>query len=388
MKTYIHTLLLLLLLPLVALGQQLSWERTFSQALPRMMQDPLVKVATDHVGHLFLDVNATAFLCDAEYFLPRTEGYTYVGSRLIPALRYVINEQVSFRGGVVLTALAGREGLWKAQPMLTFDFVPAQWLHLVMGTINGGQGHHLDAPLYNPNRWYYAYKEDGVQLLTTTSYWQSDTWVDWEHFLEPWTPDQERFTLGSRHELFLFNQNHPERHHWQISMPLAFVGSHRGGQVSTLDTCIETLFNEQLGLRAAWLGEAVSFGIQLPLYLYQNGSPQGERYRPFDQGFGLWPSANITISFLRSLFEVQAGFWRGSQFLSLHGNYLFMSVSDHKADYLQPDVHLLTLHLGYEYHFQGFDFALNFQGYYDIDFSRLDLSVGLSLAFGHSFRLF
>lgn len=329
---------------------------------------------------LFLEVKADAFVCDAEYFLPRTKGFTYVGTRLLPALRYSVNDQVSLRAGILLTALAGHEGLWKVQPVLSFDFSPAPWLLLRMGTIDSDRQHLLGDPICDHNRWFYDYKQDGMQILTHTQHWESDSWLDWQHFLEPWTPDQERFSLGTRHQFFLFNRQQAERLHWQVSLPLAFVGNHRGGQVSTLDTCIETLFNEQVGLRATWNGNLLSFSIDVPLFLYQNGTPHDERHQPYDNGWGVWPSAQVSALWGRNHLQLQAGFWRGSQFISPHGNALFMSISDHD-DYLQPDVHLATLSAEYLYRYKDFTFGINLHSFYDTDLHKLDLDAAILMRF-------
>jgi hypothetical protein len=67
-----------------------------------------------------------------------------------------------------------------------------------------------------------------------------DTWLHWEDLLEPWQPKQERFSLGSSHLLILGEGLCHGR--MTVSLPLSFLGSHRGGQFSSLDTCIQSLF--------------------------------------------------------------------------------------------------------------------------------------------------
>ena len=147
-----------------------------------------------------------------------------------------------------------------------------------------------------------------------------------------------------------------------------------------MDTCIETIFNEQVGLRATWLGEHVVFGIEVPLYLYQNGSPKNERHRPFDQGWGVWPNAHLAADWRRNQVMVTVGFWRGCQYLSSLGNALFMSISDHD-DYIQPDVHLATIKMEYLYRHKDFSFGINAQSYYDTDHQKMDLDIGIVMRF-------
>ncbi|MBR3828307.1 MAG: hypothetical protein IKJ40_03285 [Bacteroidales bacterium] len=125
--------------------------------------------------HLTLDIDATGFFYDAEYVTSMAKGYTVAGFRLSPALAYGINERAQLRIGFNATAFAGLDSLYRLRPTLSLVYAPTQWLTLVAGTIYGSHTHRLDAPVYDPSRWIFNYQEDGLQILTKTKIWNSDT---------------------------------------------------------------------------------------------------------------------------------------------------------------------------------------------------------------------
>lgn len=214
---------------------------------------------------LSLGIDATTFFRDAEYFMPFTRGYPMSGFRLTPTLRYTMPaDGFSAKAGVMLTGVAGTQGLWKVEPVLTLRYAPSSRFVIQMGTFDGSDQHYLDAPMYDPERYFIDYKEDGVQLMWAGNHRVSDTWVNWETFLEPWTPDQERFTLGSNNQLIFSLGGH------ELQIPLVFMGSHRGGQFTTLDTCIETLFNEQVGLGFQINKEKYNCVLAFDAFFFQN----------------------------------------------------------------------------------------------------------------------
>ena len=132
------------------------------------------------------------------------KGFTITGFRLAPTLNYGINHRSRLRAGMDLTLFAGMDSLYSVRPILSLIYMPTRWLLITAGTINGGYHHDLGLPAYDPARWITNPVENGLQIETDTRLWNSDTWLDWEHYLKPWTPDQERFTMGSRHEFSVF----------------------------------------------------------------------------------------------------------------------------------------------------------------------------------------
>lgn len=337
---------------------------------------------------LRLEVDATTFFRDAEYFMPFTKGYTISGFRLTPVLHYLMPSDKFFaKAGVMLTGVAGTEGLWKVEPVLTLRYVPSSRFVIQMGTLDGSDQHYLDAPMYDPERYFIDYKEDGLQLMWAGDHWMSDTWVNWETFLEPWTADQERFTLGSNN-ILLFSLG---RHELQI--PLVFMGSHRGGQFTALDTCIETLFNEQVGLDLQLVKkEGYDGSFAFSAFFFQNQSP--EPHTMFNKGWGVYPRAKVGLSSPegRRSGSVTLGYWYGDRYQSARGSWLYQSVSWHKADFSQPVRRMITGSVTFVQMGKSstrssaatsasWNLSLSADAYYDLDLKKTDFAIGLIMNF-------
>ena len=148
-------------------------------------QPPTDSDLVHNCRHLSLDVDANGFFLDAEYATPFAKGYSVAGFRLSPTLVYGINERAQLSVGLNASAFAGLDSLYRLRPTLSLLYKPTRWLTLVAGTLYGSHTHRLDAPVYDPSRWIFNYQEDGLQILTRTNRWCSDTWLDWTHYLTP-----------------------------------------------------------------------------------------------------------------------------------------------------------------------------------------------------------
>lgn len=347
---------------------------------------------------LTLDIEATTFFRDAEYFLPYTKGYTASGFRLTPQVRYQVDPQVFVAGGVRMTGIAGTEGLAEVRPVLTIGYAPVRWMEIRMGTLEGSLKHGLSEPMYDRERWIYDYQEDGVQIRTKIKDWESDTWVNWEHLLMPWTPDQERFTLGSvwKCPVLTIKEGQEEgmRKIAWVEVPLAFVGSHRGGQFSTLDTCIETLMNESVGVRAGWnRNRRHRIEGEMEWFFFQNQSPKNERYTPFSEGSAIYPRASYEYRGSKGKsgrwpdLGVTVGYYRGHQYIAPRGSYLFQSVSWSDPSVATADRQMVTGDVWIEKTRGEFGVRIGGQFYYDLEQKKLDFAVGLVMDFGKRVNL-
>ncbi len=330
------------------------------------------------------ELNGAAFIRDAEFFMPFAKGYTASGFLFEPTARLSLSKDFTIRGGVRMVGVTGTEGLYQWAPIFGIDYRPNDFMQITMGTLDASHGHFAGDPIYDPERWFFEHQENGLQILNYTKHWIGDTWVDWEHFLEPWTPDQERFTLGS-HQIVMLR---PYDSDFNVWLPVVFSGSHRGGQFSTLDTCIETLFNESIGLQAIWLSARGEKRIIVPFYFFQNKSPEGERYTPYEHGWGVYPQLSLALKSNKNEVCMTLGYWYGDHYLSARGSRLYDSYGWFKPGSVSPIRQMITakaewinkpLRLG--------TFAMDAIGYYDWELNTLDFVIGMKLSFTHRGRI-
>lgn len=335
-----------------------------------------------------IGVDVTTFLRDAAFSLPYTRGYTATGFFLSPYAKRLIGPDAQLTLGVNLAGAAGSAGFHSWQPLVRLEYEPVNNVRLVMGTLYGGLSHGLYEPMLDRERYIYAHNEEGIQLLANA--WlggmpfTSDTWLHWEELLEPWQMTQERFTLGSSNVMEVWNSDRAV-----LSVPFSFLGTHRGGQFTALDTCIQSLFNENVGLRFdCRIGDRTALTADLPAFFYQDISPT--KCLAYGNGWGLWPQIGLDHRFRHRNKDshgnwqmlAQAGYWHGHQFIAPRGSYLFQSVSWHRADFAEPDRDMLTAKLELQNCYNRyFSLGIDAEFYYDLAHRGLDFVFGLYMRY-------
>lgn len=338
-------------------------------------------------------VDVTTFFRDAEFFLPYTKGYTATGFFLNPYVKRTIGVHAQLTLGLHLAGVAGYEGIRKWQPLVRLDYQPHPNWRLVMGSLYGALTHGLFEPMLDRERYIYDHQEEGVQILGKLAFGptqlKTDTWVHWEELLEPWQPTQERFTLGSNNDFRLLDFAIGESE-FGVSVPFSFLGSHRGGQFTSLDTCIQTLFNENVGMRLYWSKQNKhSLRLDMPFFFYQDMSPT--KCMAYDNGWGVWPQLSWNYAlpnrtprsrwFGEWQMQLQAGYWYGHQFIAPRGSYLFQSISWHDALFAVQEREMLTAKAALENHYGNLSLGLDAEFYYDLREKGLDMAVGLYMRY-------
>ena len=393
---------------------------------------------------LSLLVDAEGFFYDAEYGTPFAKGFTVCGFRLSPTLVYDINERAQLHLGFNAMMFAGLDSLYMLRPTMTLLYKPAPWLTLVAGTLLNGERrtengeretlhpytltplHQLPAPVIDPVRHIFNYQEDGIQILTDTRIWRSDTWLDWTHYLVPWTPDQELFTMGTKHEMKLFERSmvYYERDYedtlppffvsykgQRISVPCHFMASHRGGEVKTIDTNTVTTFNENVGLRFLYSfshneKNCNDFVLDLPIYFYHLDNKVDHGGKAFYPSISYcWSrlNPNSQFSIFNSQFSIftSLGFWHGDHYFSAMGSPLFWSINHYSLQHIpfttsqlhnftttNPDLrNLLTYTLSIEHTFKDIALGLKMDAIHDIDLKTNDFIFSFFLNYNGIFKI-
>lgn len=384
--------ILVILATLMLLHHTINAQQPFSRYHVQSRGD-----LTEGCRHLMLEVDASGFFFDAEYATPAAKGFTATGVSLTPTLLFGVNERAQLRVGFQAQMLAGMDSLQHLRPILTLIYQPSRWLSLTAGTLQGWHrsrmGHALldpSAPLLHPN-------EEGLQIMTRTRHWRSDTWLDWYHYLKPWTPDQERFTMGSMHEAILYR-----RQGFQVGVPLLFLANHRGGEVKTIDTNTVTTFNESVGLevRYRWQNSlnarSNDLTLNMPLLFYHLENTELDH--------GGW-AFHPTLAYQTTLINknelsgldllCRAGYWHGNHFFSTHGSPLFWSINPYTALHMPPSAatpdadvrNLLTATVSLGHQFKNLHCGLQVDAIHDFDMAKTDLTFSFFLRFDESFLL-
>ena len=343
-------------------------------------------ITSEESHNLYLGINSNVFIRNAEYFLPYTKGYTAFGFYLDPTLAYHINDKAAVSAGVHLMGIAGTDGLRDVQPLFRIEYQPKNWISIVGGSLYGNLNHRLYEPMYDFDRYFYAFDEKGLQILTNTRRWEADLWCNWETFIEPGDDFQERFTFGWTNRLYAIGEKNGNDA-FQLSIPVHILATHRGGQFTSLqDTCIETLANAMVGLTNSINTPDKTIKkstLDLSLFGFKNNSNEEHIHTHFKEGWGFYP--NLTLQ--TKAWKLQTGYWMAHQFVGARGSYLFQSVAYFDEAFERADRKMITAKLFYEHRYQGLGVGFETQAYHDLDENSTDFSFGFYLRFEDRFKL-
>ncbi|MBO4307427.1 MAG: hypothetical protein J5848_03860 [Bacteroidales bacterium] len=384
---------------------------------PHILTDknPSAEELMHECRHLTLELDAAGFFYDVEYQLPMAKGFTVTGFRLTPTLAYGINERAQLRVGMDATMFAGLDSLYRFRPTFSLLYMPAPWMQIVAGTLIGSQHHLIGNAVYDPSRWIYNYREDGLQITTATNIWESDTWLDWNHYLWPWTADQERFTMGTRHQFDILKfskESYGEHVTFEekysqlglVSIPFHFIACHRGGEVKTIDTNTVTTFNESVALRFDYIfsntdkSNSNHIRLDFPILFYHlEDKSLDNSGRSFHPTIG-YEFAHIDRDEGKGIsIKAIAGYWYGEHYFSTMGNPTFWSINNYSALHMATGANqtsgadirkMLTLNIALEHEFKGLNLGLNVLAYHDIILGKNNFIFAFYMRYRGKFLIF
>ncbi|HKK41727.1 MAG TPA: hypothetical protein VJ963_04895 [Bacteroidales bacterium] len=344
-------------------------------------------------GVLSLRIKSLTFVRDDEYFnsigsskfvlvssLPGftdkskwIEGYTLIGYFFQPELVYNPSDRVTLRAGAYLLKYSGKDKFTKALPVFSTSFKINGNTTLVMGTLPGCDSHKLYDPLFDHERLYKNYYEEGFQVTGNYRRIFNDTYVSWENFIFSNDTTREIINFGES-----FRYSFPEIAGFiHPSVPVQVQFKHFGGQISNYPEHMETYFNMMAGLGCNFdiagkkYGEA---GIEALGFL--NREFPGKPPSGITRGSAIWIKGN----YIYKSIHFGASYWKGHNFFAPDGNPVYGSVKNHTSDYVIPDREIINNTLYIDLFPENFlDLFLGAETYYDVRMKTLDYAFTLHL---------
>lgn len=347
----------------------------------RAFVHPLV-VGPQYERQLRLDVQAFLFNKDNEYFNKIEDGRTYFGTHLLPRLVYFPTANLRVETGVFLWKDYGTPRLRQVRPLFTIKYQSGPH-SLAFGNIEGNLYHGYIEPLFDFERVITNRLEEGLQYQLQKPRLRLDAWVDWQRQQYRFSNFQEEVAGGLAADATVLGDSSG----WLLRVPFQFTGTHRGGQIDTIPTPLQTLFNLASGVRVR---------KQLPSHFFQAVHFDGYAtyfhdysftYQlPYKQGTGLYLNAGVDTR----LSNVQVAYWRGNGYISPLGGRLYRSISNSVSDpqYLEKDRQLLIARFLKDYRLPGgLILTTRFEPLYDLNNGLFDFSMALYFNFNQSFLL-
>jgi hypothetical protein len=332
---------------------------------------------------LSLGINSTGFFKNNEYFSLLNPGYTLIGTIFQPYITYRPSGDTRIEAGWNFLKYDGREGFYQSTPIFRFQYQPVPWFQMVLGSIYGGENHHLIEPLYQWERAITHPVEDGVQFLFDTDRFNADVWLEWKKFIVPDDSFQEELLYGTTASYKLLSSGNS----FNLSIPLQTTIEHHGGQINAHDSLtppLKTIANFGSGLKAEWLfsGRIKQVKAECWVLGYQDLSPS--KMQTYKSGYAFYPKAEVRT---RNLI-LQCGYYSGNKYLSIEGDPLFLSANIPYAGVQYSTQELITTKLAYNKEItRGIFLAAYVEAYSNLAFSGSDYTYGVHLSFNREFFL-
>ncbi len=275
---------------------------------------------------------------------------------------------MSVDAGVSLLKFWGDPLPMKVEPYLRLSYQYSERFQLVLGRIREYMHYDFVAPLYSPERNLTHPNEYGLQIITHTARWQTETWINWEKFIVHNSPFQEEFALGHSQKWFF---DIPATQ--AFSLELQNIITHKGGQIDNDPNPVQSIANAAIGVNVLWrpLGE-MQLHSRAFLLAYADVSPL--KKLPYIYGRGYLAQQSFAF---RNL-ELGLQYWYGDFFITTRGDYLYQSMSTFQQDYTEPQRSLLKTSIA---HHTIIHQVLWIRSYLDVIFDtyneRQDIAFGV-----------
>jgi len=363
-----------------------SWLGRVSEATGQLNNQAFVHplaVRPEYSGQLRIAVQGFLFSKDNEYFNKINEGYTLYGTQLAPRLVYFPNAHIRLEAGIFLYKDYGNPRLRQVRPVFTAKYQNGPH-SLLFGNIEGHLHHGYIEPLFDFERVMVNRLEEGMQYRLQSSRLQLDAWVDWQRQQYRFSNFQEEVAGGLTSEVTAYQDSAG----WRLGVvPMQFLGIHKGGQIDTISTPLQTLFNFAAGVRLRRkLPSDFVHALYFDGYVTRYTDYSFEEVLPFKKGNGLYLNAGINTR----LSNVMISYWSGSGFVAPLGGKLYQSISStvNEPNYTERHRQLLIVRFLSDFHLPGnITLSTRFEPFYDLQNRKTEFSFGAYLNFNHEFLL-
>ncbi len=348
----------------------------YSQLNNQAFEQRLLVVDSDS-GKLFLGINFLGFGKNNEYFDTTEDGYTLFGYQLNPYLSYNIAKNVRLDAGVYAQKDFGNDEYTDVMPTLSLKITNRNF-NFIFGTLEGSLHHRMIEPLYDFERVLNNRLENGIQVLWMKGDFFLDAWVDWQNMIYFNDTEPERFVGGVSFNKTIFRSGG-----FHIDLPIQLVGSHQGGQIDTVNNPVITQYNGAIGLTIE--SESAGFVSSWGIKSYVAGFSTSSNEFAYEDGNGIFINPYVTT---KIGLTVMGSYWKGNEFLTIHGNQLYPSVTDNYPTRIDEVREFFMLRFLYDVKLaDGLMLTARAEPFYDTYAEALEYSFGLYLNFSDRFFL-
>ncbi|MEI6679724.1 MAG: hypothetical protein WCL21_14015 [Mariniphaga sp.] len=325
----------------------------------------------DSTGKFYFAVDNVNFFKNNENKLERSADYTITGALLRPKVVYYADPKLRLEFGAHVLKYNGRDDYAHILPWFNVHYQPNDKIVVILGNLDSEQGHLLPEQLYNPELFYTANPEAGLQAKYNSKRFSTDLWIDWQQMILTGDPFKERFAFGARTNLIILNNNGSS-----LSFPFTFYGLHEGGTIGTAPGLAKSFLTITPGLIfkkniSSEIFTDFGFNTSFSLSTY----PKDNVIFKQSGGWGFFASGTVDSKFG----ALTAAFWHGHLFYTPQGTPIFQNYPGIATNWL-TDHKIIDLKYTYQYQIiKNTYFGFMFDYYYDTIRRKAVNSEGLYL---------
>lgn len=326
---------------------------------------------------LSLVVDNLSFIKDNEYFNLIADGYTLLGNQSEMSLTYQAHRNYSLTGGFYALKYFGTTGFESPVPFVGLEVKQGN-SRFYFGKLYTKDFHQLSGEIYSFERLLDQRRiEHGLQHRFANAHWQTDTWLDWEHFIHKGDDQREYLNFG---QTTTFKQNFEQ---WKLRVPLQIYLQHRGGQINirTGDNNVNNavvIANSAFGFSLEnKLNNLTSAGVKYQYFHHVVNSDNPEELH-FKSGYAHKLQAFVKYKH----WQTYMTYWQANRFVASKGDDIYQSVSQRVEKYTNSQGQQVTV---FKYHtephrklfnitttyrkeiFKELDLAFVFDAYYQLN---------------------
>jgi len=322
-------LTLFLLFATVSLKAQIDYP-TFKSEIPVIPADS---------QRLSFNLYNFNYVNNSEWFGNIPLSGTLFGYEIIPELEYQISPKLVLKGGLYLQQEFGRPHYTTVDPTFTVKY-KTKHASFLIGTLEGNNNHQYIEPIYDYKLIINERLENGFQFKVDTKPYSHDFFINWRVAIHPGDDFKEQFDIGYVSRFNLINNKK-----FNLSIPLQFLYSHKGGQYDSLHTPLQSLVNTAIGPSVTLkLDHKLLKRIVFDNYYVNYKDVSGQKLQPFNEG-------NAFLSHLLFDFKnvgIDLRYWNAEGYIGPRGMALFQSVSEKYPGLVEKHRELLIVSFIYD----------------------------------------
>jgi len=298
------------------------------------------------------------YLNNTEWFGNIPLSGTLFGYQLIPELEYQISPKLIIKGGIYLQKEFGRKEYTTIAPTFSVKY-RAKHSSFIFGTLEGNNNHGFIEPIYDYKLIINERLENGFQFKVDTKPYTHDFYINWRRAIHLGDNFKEEFDMGYVAKLNVINNEK-----FNLSLPIQLLYSHKGGQIDSLHTPLQSLVNFATGASMTYNADRKLFKkVVFDNYYVNYKDISGEKRQPFNEGNGFL--SHLLFAFKNVGIDLR--YWNGNGYIGPRGMALFQSVSEKYPGLVEKHRELVIASFIYDKEiFKNVNFDFRFIPYKDL----------------------